>query len=340
MSVYTVKVEVRDKQIDTLNAFDRRPQIMNDLVKDVIATEQFQRVDSAALPLARKLCDYLPGLVGAPQAFGGTPSGINWIHANDHFVCRNAHSVPLLAFSDLEGKENEVEAEMALKSMATPVMSHLAWRFREWYSSPRLLASVSSPPLREIMNQMLDAIDRSSDERRPFVLYSCHDVTLLGLLYAIGADFLVSGIDCGGTQMEEESKMIHYGLEDGKIQSQDMDEASWRWWPPYSSTIAFELVRAESETKDQYFIRVVLNGKALRLIPMLSTEDEKILNVQSLLARRRFGERSIQGESDMMDVYDFAQVIDTLEHAGGGCIFSLDEENITQQAGGLGVDGG
>ena len=40
----TVKVEVRDKQIDTLNAFDRRPKMMNDLVKDVIATEQFQRI--------------------------------------------------------------------------------------------------------------------------------------------------------------------------------------------------------------------------------------------------------------------------------------------------------
>lgn len=83
-----VQVEVRDKQIDTLNAFDRRPQMMNDLVKDVIATEQFQRIDSAALPLAQNLCEFLPGLIGAPQAFGGTPSGINWIHANDHFVCR------------------------------------------------------------------------------------------------------------------------------------------------------------------------------------------------------------------------------------------------------------
>lgn len=38
-----VKVEVRDKALDTLNAFDRRPKMMNDLVKNVIATEQFQR---------------------------------------------------------------------------------------------------------------------------------------------------------------------------------------------------------------------------------------------------------------------------------------------------------
>lgn len=86
-----VLVQVRDKQIDTLNAFDRRPQMMNDLVKDVIATEHFQNIDSAALPLAEELCGFLPGLINAPQAFGGTPSGINWVHANDHFVCRRAH---------------------------------------------------------------------------------------------------------------------------------------------------------------------------------------------------------------------------------------------------------
>ena len=71
---HTVTVEVRDKQVDTLNAFDKRPQMMNDLVKDVISSEQFQKIDSEALPLAQQLCDFLPGLVGAPQAFGGTPS--------------------------------------------------------------------------------------------------------------------------------------------------------------------------------------------------------------------------------------------------------------------------
>lgn len=336
----SVAVEVRDKQIDTLNAFDRRPRMMNDLVKDVIATEQFQRIDSASLPLAQELCDFLPGLIGAPQAFGGTPSGINWIHANDHFVCRRAHSVPLLAFSDHEGRENEVEAEAALESHAIPVLSHLAWRFREWYSSPRLLASVASPPLREIMGQMLDAVDRDQEEKRPFVLYSCHDVTLLGLLYAIGADFLVGGDDCGGTRMQEEGNMIHCGLNDGMIQSRDVDQSSWRWWPPYSSTIAFELVQVENETGiDGHFIRVVLNGRALRLIPMMSTTDEKLLNKQRLHTRQRFGEMDREGKCDMMGIHDFEQLINSLEDAGGGCIFST-EEDSTEQAGRLGVDGG
>ena len=338
MAENTVTVDVREKQVDTLNAFDRRPHMMNDLVKDVIATKQFQQIDSAALQLANRLCDFLPGLVGAPQAFGGTPSNINWIHANDHFVCRQAHSVPLLAFSDHEGQANEVEAEATLKSMAIPVMSHLAWRFREWYSSPRLLASVSTPPLREIMGQMMDAVEKSKEEKRPFVLYSCHDVTLLGLLYAIGADFLVSGEDCGGTKMQEEGKVIHCGLEDGMIQRHCGD--TWRWWPPYSSTIAFELVRVDNETGvDAHFIRVVLNGRALRLFPMLSTDDEKLLHKQDIHTRRCFGDVVGEGKCDMMSINDFEQVIDTLEEAGGGCIFSLEEESANQ-AGRLGVDGG
>ncbi|KAL7508486.1 hypothetical protein ACHAWX_000730 [Stephanocyclus meneghinianus] len=339
----TVKVEVRDKQIDTLNAFDRRPKMMNDLVKDVIATEQFQRIDSMALPLASKLCDFLPGLRGAPQAFGGTPSGINWIHANDHFVCRRAHSVPLLAFTDHEGKDYEVEAEAKLESMAIPVMSHLAWRFREWYSSPRLLAAVSSPPLREIMGQMHDAVDRSLEERRPFVLYSCHDVTLLGLLYAIGADFLVSGEDCGGTKMQEEGKVIHCGLDDGLIANHCLDQSSWRWWPAYSSTIAFELVKVEGQPGvDGHFIRVVLNGKALRLVPMLSADDERILNHQPLHNRQRFGTMSGSGMCDMMGLQDFSQIIHALEEAGGGgtLFSSVEESALEKQAGRLGVEGG
>ncbi len=95
------------------------------------------------------------------------------------------HRVPLLAFSDHEGKENEVELDARLESMAIPVLSHLSWRFRAWYSSPTLLASVSCPPLREIMGQMHDAVDKSQEEPRPFVLYSCHDVTLLGLVLSL-----------------------------------------------------------------------------------------------------------------------------------------------------------
>jgi hypothetical protein len=42
-SLRRVRVQVRDKEFDTLNAFDKHPRMMHHLVRDVIATERFQR---------------------------------------------------------------------------------------------------------------------------------------------------------------------------------------------------------------------------------------------------------------------------------------------------------
>eukprot|EP00580_Thalassiosira_gravida_P016641 CAMPEP_0201664452 /NCGR_PEP_ID=MMETSP0494-20130426/5909_1 /ASSEMBLY_ACC=CAM_ASM_000839 /TAXON_ID=420259 /ORGANISM="Thalassiosira gravida, Strain GMp14c1" /LENGTH=702 /DNA_ID=CAMNT_0048143223 /DNA_START=109 /DNA_END=2217 /DNA_ORIENTATION=+ len=365
--IRTVKIQVRDKEIDTLNAFDRYPKMMNGLVKDVIATEQFQRIDAAAKPLAETLSAYLPGLSGAPQAFGGTPSGVNWVHANDHFVCRRAHAVPLLAFSDYEGKHSREES---MADMANPVCSHLAWRFREWYRSPRLLAAVAVPPFREMLDRMVEAATIGGGggdcgkvvedgNRKPFVLYSCHDVTLIALLYAIGADFLVSGEDDGGAGMQEAD--AYSGMDSsGHVSSRNRNDdvgtttttttttrqpKSWRWWPAYSSTIAFELVRLEDE--EQHVIRVILNGDVVRTIPRMSVEDEGLLKEQSLSSRQIFGEMrdDDDGQShNMMKLSDFEQLINVLEEVGGagqdGGLFPTTEENELGEMDKIGVDGG
>ena len=85
-----------------------------------------------------------------------------------------------------------------MSSMAIPVCSHLAWRFREWYRHPKLLSMVACPPLKDILQDMVRATSNTNlgtDDRRPFVLYSCHDVTLLAFLYAIGADFLETTVE-------------------------------------------------------------------------------------------------------------------------------------------------
>mmetsp|Transcript_10157 Transcript_10157/g.21968 ORF Transcript_10157/g.21968 Transcript_10157/m.21968 type:complete len:405 (+) Transcript_10157:289-1503(+) len=341
----SIRIQVRDREVDTLNAFDKYPEMMNGLVKDVIATEQFQRIDGAARPLAETLSALLPGLRGAPQAFGGTPSGINWIHANDHFVCRKAHSIPLLAFSDREGRRDE---EAALAALAGPVRSHLAWRFREWYRCPRLLAAVACPPFREVLGQMSEAVanddgDARDGRRAPFVLYSCHDVTLLALLYAIGADFLVSGEDDGGAGMHEEGAYRYSGMDDaGNVGTRR--RTSWRWWPAYSSTIAFELVRPEEEG-GRHAIRVILNGDAVRLMPRMSAEDEGLLEGRPSSSRRVFGEMRNDGEGyDMMTLSDFERVIRVLEEVGGsgreGGMRSSMEEGKLNDMEKIGVDGG
>lgn len=326
----SVSVKVREKGEDTLDMFGRYPEMMDSLVRDVIAKDRFQTIDSMAAPLAERLVEYLPGLANAPQAFGGTPSGINWIHANDHFVCRGAHSVPLLAFSDHEGSPGEDKAQAELASFEGPVMSHLAWRFREWYRSPQLLAAVASPPLREVMRHMVATTGAAPTERRPFVMYSCHDVTLLGLLYALGADFLVlddddvphDGSGSNGDDDVREDGAAHLCLKGGSVR--DGNEArkrreTWRWWPPYSSTLVFELVRVGEGAQgvDGHIIRVILNGKSIRLVPRLSPEDGGILlGERDMKKRLHFGENMGGAESQMMRLSDFSALVNELDRTG------------------------
>mmetsp|Transcript_17448 Transcript_17448/g.25437 ORF Transcript_17448/g.25437 Transcript_17448/m.25437 type:complete len:166 (+) Transcript_17448:450-947(+) len=70
-----VTIKVRDRKDDTLNAFDKSPELMKSLVQDVVTTDHFIDRDTKA------------------SSYGG-PSGINWIHASDHFVCRSSHDAP------------------------------------------------------------------------------------------------------------------------------------------------------------------------------------------------------------------------------------------------------
>jgi hypothetical protein len=236
-----------------------------------------------------------------------------------------------------------MEAENAFRVLAGPVSSHLAWRFREWYRCSKLLSAVASPPLREIYNGMVEAASNvGPDHRGPFVLYSCHDVTLLALLYALGTDFLASGEDCGGANMmqeEEEGGRAHYsGMTFGKVK-RGTRRLSWRWWPPYSSTIAFELVRLNetSGMDDQFVIRVILNGETLRLIPRISIDDEFLLNEQASSSREVFGEMTADGKCKMMRISDFDRIISVLEQCNDReLLLSTDHGSI----GGIGVDGG
>jgi hypothetical protein len=140
-----VNVNVRGPHEDTLNAFDRSPEMMAELVSVVISSTEFQTRDGAAAPLAARLANILPGLARKKKntsGFNAAPSGINWIEACDHFVCRNAHNLELSRFSDFE---HDDRVESILEAMAHQTTSHLAWRFRQWYKNPTLLANIAAP---------------------------------------------------------------------------------------------------------------------------------------------------------------------------------------------------
>jgi hypothetical protein len=220
-----------------------------------VSQPSFQEGDSSALQLAEQLVLDLPGL-------------------------RN--SVRCMKLSDLEPSSSNNSAtsnssitneEDPMQALSGPTMKHLAWRFRQWYTSAPLLAEFAGPPLREIVRHAklcLEAQQQSSssshsplpsqnnadndkDEdsphvptrgHRPFVIYSCHDVSILSLLYGIRAKLVVDD---------------HYS----------------KYWPPYASTLVFELVRLDENEVDtvsssttngsQHFVRMLLNGKPIAI---------------------------------------------------------------------------
>jgi Histidine phosphatase superfamily (branch 2) len=247
-------VIVRDIQEDPLNAFERYPDLVERLSMEVMSSAAFRYYDGKAAPLAARLASHLPGLVKdrTSDYAAMSPSGINWIEAADHFICSSSHDLPLAQFSD---HKTDPQTEVTLQALSHPTLAHLSWRFRQWYNNKALLATVAAPPLREILHQIETTSQDRSSSRRPFVVYSCHDITILGILYAINAEVL---------QTDE------------------------RFWPPYGSHLAFELVRCGDES---HVIRIVLNGQSLRSLEV--------------------------GPDSMLRLADATRIVSNLETSGG-----------------------
>lgn len=276
-----VKIQVRDVSNDPLNAFDRNPDIVAELVAEVMECEEFFTHDSSAAPLAARLANYIPGLARRnPKDFSiRSPSGINWVEAADHFICRDAHNVCLSKFTDFEDDD---QVEHTLAAMAHQTLIHLAWRFRQWYKNKKLLAVIAAPPLREIADQIAATPALQTREKHPFVVYSCHDITILGLLYGIGADFLA-----------------------------DDETSQWRFWPKYGSHLIFELVRIKApplspDDIDAYVVRVLLDGN-----PVLTANTETTLSGRTKLVYTG------NGPEHMLQLRDFQKVVEMLEAEGG-----------------------
>jgi len=279
---HMIPIKVRELHKDPLNAFDRNPDMMADLVGDVMKGRSFNARDSAAAPLAGRLSNILPGLVRLHRSSFASraPSGINWVEAADHFLCRESHNLPLSKFSNFEMDDR---VEQTLKAMSSQTKAHLSWRFRKWYQSKPLLAAIAAPPLREIVDQMKIIISSSSSssqttnnvaaKKRPFVLYSCHDVTILGLLYGIGASFLADETAPGAD-----------------------------YWPPYASTLVFELVRTNN---GDFVIRILVcdGGIVSHIIECVDFDDQN-------LAKLGFG------SGGMMRVEDLENIVEKHEDTG------------------------
>jgi len=335
-----VPINVRDRTSDTLNAFDREPTLMRNLVSQVMSCPKFTTRDAKAAPLAARLANFLPGLNQTkkkispannnndttpkqqPNIHGETPppSNINWIHATDHFVCRSSHAIPYTAYSAYSTDES---VESTLAAMATPTLAHLAWRFRQWYLHKPLLSAIAAPPLREIERQICGRGPfLGLEERRPFVVYSCHDVTLLSLLYGIGADFLVdskskktkgvvNGYDKGNAALN--------GEHNDNEEEEEEEWGSWRWWPAYASTLAFELVRVDEKNTgldDSHIIRIFLNGRPLKVVDPALREEDAIL-LEDDYDWRKDNVNGSFTNNKALSLEDFSRIVSYLERIGG-----------------------
>ncbi len=130
------------------------------------------------------------------------------------------------------------------------------------YNIQSLLSAIAGPPLQEIRDQIQAMIADShvninAEKKKPFVIYSCHDVTVLSLLYGIGADFLAAN-----------DELIEVGLNPG-------NDERWRFWPRYASTLVFELVRLKDSDSER-FVRILLNGKEVIPISALRKEQNML----------------------------------------------------------------
>ena len=96
-------------------------------------------------------------------------------------------------------------------------------RFRKWFTDKELLNQVAGPMIREVAKEAGEGGKGLKEGAKNFTVYSCHDVSLLGILYALKADIV---------------------------------KTDPSYWPDYGSWITFEVWGEEG-------MRVRLNGNVV-----------------------------------------------------------------------------
>lgn len=95
--------------------------------------------------------------------------------AFDHFVCRTAH--------DLAFDEN-------VRHLANVVTEHVPRRYSQYFTNGAHLGFLGAGPLlKDILNKTEQMYTTRNNRNGPILkVFSGHDVNILGLLYALGAD--------------------------------------------------------------------------------------------------------------------------------------------------------
>jgi hypothetical protein len=196
--------------------------------------------EAAAADTKQRLQQLLPAFTpeGAAPARAGTTDAdlshglreelkFKWIVAADHFVCSDSHCRPLAA--------------PELRGLQQATMEHLHWKFSQWFADRQILAEAVAPLLRQIAADLEAAAaaavadpggpvagrSRSQGQGPALSVYSGHDVSILG---------------------------VHYAMSTSRV-------GDLGWWPGYSSSASFELIEYDV-APGEFHVRTVLRDAA------------------------------------------------------------------------------
>eukprot|EP00752_Nemacystus_decipiens_P012088 g10717.t2 len=197
-----VSVVVRPRAEDFLNQWESRGHEMYERMMVLESGAAFRETEeNVGGPLKRQLNALDPELFPLPQ--GGR---FRWMMAADYFMSARARGLVVAP---------------ELDALGTSTIRHLVWRFGRFYRDEEMMRIMVGPLLSHMLECAADsemtqsgsgysAVPRSGSGVRSLsrvVSSSCHDVTVLALLYAMEAHL---------------------------IENED-------YWPPYGCTIAFAI---------------------------------------------------------------------------------------------------
>jgi len=253
------KIEIRPPASCTLNAYDRDPKLMKSLVKAVKESalwtespdtggrkheensEVWQAVLARFFDGREFLSEKHDG--DAADADDDVDVDVHWMHLFDHITSQEYHGDGNKLLPSIFG--NVPQGQFG--KLASRVKKVLNTRFKLWYEDSRIIGQVGVPCLVEVRDVFEKAINEENG-LPPLWLFSAHDVTLLSVLYAIKADELL------------------------EISNEKEKEG---FWPPYASSVTFELSR-------DLLVTVKCNGRNVRS-PFSIAEFDEMLNKVKIL---------------------------------------------------------
>ena len=222
-------VDVLPLAADPINPFDRPSKWLQRRCVELLESDAaFGAAEKTVLGPKAALTD------GRLPAFDGQPlDEVKWINFFDYYQCRDRMPAARLPAATERPPLLEGTDKVGLRATTH---AHVCWRFGQWYADASLLALAAGPLLREIIAQMRAAERglRSAEAAGEVALaprlrlFGGHDVSLLALEWALRTPRALSR----------------------------------GWWPPYASTLAFELLqRVGASAEDEFFVRVVADSK-------------------------------------------------------------------------------